>query len=409
MSYFEAYQSCFLFGSLRYFANLQDSVCLINGPSGCSFYARNAIINLNGYFEKEKDIGIPKIFTIDFSEEDVIFGNEDKLRKAIYEIIEHHNPKMIFVFNCCVSEIIGVDIDRIVEEVSEEKDVRVVAIHSAGFKGDHKLGMHTAANILVENFIKEKKTINFKKVNLLGDFDYFNRSTKVLSAVLNKIGIDEITHIPGKCSIEELSEASAACLNIITCQNASRHLAELLKDKFGTAYIGAGLSLYGLKNCFDFYSEIYHFFNIDISSLEQEFEDYQKEILKYQSTFKDKKAAVVAGTKRAIGYSAILKELGFQVELIFTEGNKNYFSKETFSKYSQNVLLDVKTSNLAEQIKRIDPDVIFTTLPEMIAPNSYFPRLAEDFSGFDGVIRMAEYLYTHFNRVDREQVVLITE
>lgn len=409
MSYFEAYQSCFLFGTLRYFANLEDSICLINGPSGCSFYARNAIINLNGYFEKEKEIDIPKIFTTDFSEEDVIFGNEDKLYTAVYEIIEQYKPKVIFIFNCCVSEIIGVDIDHVAEEVSEKTGVRVVSIHSAGFKGDHKLGMHTAANILVENFITEKKTINCKKVNLLGDFDYFNRSTKALSTTLNKIGIFDITHIPGKCSIDELSEASAACLNIITCQNASRHLAELLKDKFGTPYIGAQLSLYGLKNCFEFYSEIYHFFKMNIQPLEQEFAHYQNEILKYIGTFKGKKAIVVAGTKRAIGYSSILKELGFQVELIFTEGNKNYFSKETFSKYSQNVFLNAKISDLAEKIKKIKPDVIFTTLPEMIAPNSYFPRLAEDFSGFEGSIRMAKYLYTHFNRPDKEQVILITE
>ena len=49
MNYEEPFRSCYLFGALRYLANLKDTVCLIHGPTGCSFFCRNSVMILNGY------------------------------------------------------------------------------------------------------------------------------------------------------------------------------------------------------------------------------------------------------------------------------------------------------------------------------------------------------------------------
>ena len=229
MRYFEAYQSCSLFGALRYFANIKDTVSIINGPMGCAFYARNAVINLNGYFESLHKVDIPKIFTLDYSESDVIFGNSDRIIDAIKDIKVKYCPKAIFLFNCCVSEIVGSDIDEIADSFD---DVVVIPIHTAGFKGDHKYGMKMASQIICDHLMPKIKTqTNNSMVNILGEFDYFNRSTQELTDRLNKIGITRINYIPGKSTLKEIQESASATLNIITCQNASRHLAELMKDK----------------------------------------------------------------------------------------------------------------------------------------------------------------------------------
>ena len=71
MKYCEPYQSCALFGALRYFANLKKTVCLINGPTGCTFYANNAVVRLNGYFNAQHRVDIPHIYCKDFNECDV--------------------------------------------------------------------------------------------------------------------------------------------------------------------------------------------------------------------------------------------------------------------------------------------------------------------------------------------------
>lgn len=411
MDYFEAYQSCSLFGALRYFANIEDSVCVINGPSGCSFYARNAVVNLNGFFESLSEVKIPHIFTVDFTEKDVIFGNEERLERALSDIIQKYQPKLIVVFNCCVSEIIGTDIDQIAKDLSErENNTKVIAVHSAGFKGDQRHGMKLAAQLLFDNIFQKRigqiNTVK-DKVNILGDFDYFNRSTKELVEKLKKIGISNITQVPGSCSIDELYAAPDASLNIITCQNASRYLAELMKAKFGIPYIGKGFDLYGLDNCFKSYLSLYQFFGKDTLELEQEYKETKDALNSYKSILAGKHAIIVAGTRRSLGYAAILKELGMNVDLIFCENIDTFIKREEYLRYSENVLLNVRIDDLAYQIKRINPDIILTTLPEMVAPNQYIPRLSDDFAGFSGCLRMAEYISNYSQSGQENKMVAI--
>lgn len=407
MGYFEAYQSCSLFGALRYFANLKDSVCLINGPSGCSFYARNAIINLNGYFESLKKVSIPQIFTIGFSEEDVIFGNDKKVVNALNSIIKDNNPQMVFIFNCCVSEIIGCDIDQIRSDMKQlYPDITFVTVHTAGFKGDQKYGMKLASQILADNFFLEKTRNDKLRVNILGDFDYFTRSTADLTKHLVAKGV-KVNHIPGKSSRSELLDAPNSCLNIITCQNAARYLAEIMQERFGIPYIGKGFDLYGVKNTFCMYQQIYQFFNWDTADLISERDACVNELGKYRESLRDKKAVIVAGTRRALGYSTMLKELDVDVQLIFSESNADYIRENDFQQLSPTVLIDAEIYDLNRRIEALMPDIVLTTLPEMVAPNSYIPRLSEDFAGFDGILRLAKYLCEIVER-SSNSIVLIS-
>lgn len=413
MNYFEAYQSCSLFGALRYLSNIKDTICIINGPTGCAFYARNAIINLNGYFESQKKVPVPKIFTVNFNESDVIFGNSEKLHQILYDVINKYSPKIIFLLNCCVSEIIGIDIDEISNSISNNNNfTQIIPVHTAGFKGDHKFGMKLASNILCENLMPSTKIqTKHNRVNILGEFDYFNRSTLELSQELSKIGIDNIFHIPGKCSVADLYCAPSAVLNIISCQNASKHLAEMMKHKYGIPYIGDGLSLYGIENTYHFYSLIYEFFHVSTERLTQRKEIAYKELKKFTPYCLGKKAVIVAGHRRAIGYSNILKELGVEVSLIFSETDNCYTNKQDFEGYSDNILIDEYLDNLSETITKISPDIIFTTLPELIAPEKYLARLSDDFAGFSGALRMGQYLYDFFmsDRVKNNDCILIKD
>lgn len=374
---------------------------------GCAFYARNAVINLNGYFESLHKVDIPKIFTLDYSESDVIFGNSNRIMEAIKDIKVKYCPKVIFLFNCCVSEIVGSDIDEIADSID---DVVVIPIHTAGFKGDHKYGMKMASQIICDHLMPEIKTkTNNSMINILGEFDYFNRSTQELTDRLNKIGITRINHIPGKSTLKEIQESASATLNIITCHNASRHLAELMKDKYGIPYIGYDLSLYGINNTFRFYEQIYEFFHVDTTPLQEEKTSVQNEVSRYTQHFKNKTAAVIAGTRRAIGYSSILKELGLDIVLLFSEADNCYTKEQDFHTYSNNLFINEYSDYLTEEIKKSSPDVIFTTLPEMVAPEKYLSRLSDDFAGFSGAIRMAKYLYSYFADSNQVPVFYINE
>lgn len=62
-------------------------------------------------------------------------------------------------------------------------------------------------------------------------------------------------------------------------------------------------------------------------------------------------------------------------------------------------------NTLVEKIDEINPDFIFSTLPEIVAPHKYLVRPEVDYSGFSGVIRMADYLIELLRQKEKTIVV----
>lgn len=390
------FKSCSLFGALRYFANIKNSVILVHGPSGCTFFNRYAMIRLNGYYNSPYPVPIPKIYCTDFSENDVIFGGREKLNNALDEIMNIHSPEVVFVMNCCVSEVIGEDIDSVSSEYSDKYKIPVIPVHSAGFKGDHKYGMKMASEVLFERFMTESLPVQKRRINILGDLDYFNHTSNELITILNDMGVNDIRLIPGNCSIDELKQSSSAELNIITCGNASRHLAELLKKQHGTPYVGNNADMFGVENTYQMYCRLFDFLGIDRTIVDVMREEAIEKINKYLPFFEGKSAAIVTGTRRAMGYAKVLQELGVDVKFVFSECDNEYVQKKDFMKYSKNICVNEYPFDLLEQIEKINPDFIMSTLSELIAPYKYISRTDDDFVGFSGVSRMAEYLMEKF-------------
>lgn len=400
MIHCQPYQSCSLFGAMRYFSNIKNTVSLINGPTGCTFYVNNAIVRLNGYFNAPNKVEIPRIYCIDFNEKDAIVGSEKKLFLAAEELIEKYHPELLLLFNCCVSEIIGSDIESIADEISAlYPDLLVIPFHTAGFKGDHKYGMRLASDLLMQYILCDRNVVckDLRSVNILGEFDYFNRSTVELCKILRNIGIEKINYIPGKSSVSELKKSKEACLNIISCQNASRHLAELMEKELGIPWIGKANSLYGVENSYYFYKEIYKFFGRNSSDIEDAKDRAMLKMEEYRRILMDKTAVVVASTRRSLGYSEILRELGIKIQLLFSEGDDICTSKNEFMKYSHNVMYNEYANELAEKIERLNADFVFTTLPEIVAPVKYIQRPEIDYAGIEGALRLGDYLCSMMN------------
>ena len=388
----EPYQSCSLFGALRIVANMDKVVSVIHGPTGCSFYARNSIIRLNGYYSASERIRVPIIYSTDFNENDTIFGGVQKLKCAVSEIVEHDCPEVMFIFNSCVSEIIGEDINSVAEEMSEKYNIPVIPVHTAGFKGDHKVGMKMGNEIVFKYFMKPfpaPKDPN--RINILGDYDYFNRSSSELNRIIELMPGKKVVHIPGTSSVGELRKATGAALNVITCKNASQHLAIMMRESFGIPYIGADASMYGIDNCYNLYSQIFSFFGEDIKSLTDQYVSAKDQLLPYIVQMKGKRAVVIAGTRRALGYSSLLTEMGLNVEFIFTESS-DVSTRSDLLKYSHNIMCDEYPVKLFRKIDEMSPDYVFSTLPEIVAPNKYVSRNDEDYTGFCGALNLARYL-----------------
>lgn len=384
--YSEGYKSCSLFGSLRYFTGVRDTVCLIHGPQGCTFFNRNAVYHLNGY--NRSNHFIPRIFTTSFSEDDVIFGGRTTLLQAIDEIVADFHPRCIFLFNCCVTEVIGEDVEGIAREQEKKYNTRIIVLHSAGFKGDHKAGFIMACDTMFREFCSKPISSVPDSVNILGEFNADKQTSQELRGYLEKAGIRVLSCIPSVCTVEELEVSTGAQLNIVYCGNAARRLAQHFEDVYGTPYIASWGEYYGLDASKEMYDRILKFFGKSTEIYKEDYRRLADLIQAKKPIFQGKRAMIVSGMKRALGYGKIFQELGIQVTYIYSEFECSMDLTEEFRKLSDDVDCNIAPSYLRERVDAEKPDFLLSTLPELVAPYPFIKILEKDYEGFSGMERM---------------------
>ena len=85
-----------------------DVIHLVHSPATCigaSWETRQTLTSHEGV--NNTVMG----YTTDVSTNDVIFGGDKKLEESIDYIVKHKNPKGIFVYETCVTAMIGDDMD----------------------------------------------------------------------------------------------------------------------------------------------------------------------------------------------------------------------------------------------------------------------------------------------------------
>ena len=87
---------------------ITDAAHLVHGPIACSGNSWNSRGSLSSGSTLYK-MG----FTTDISENDIIFGGEKKLYKAVVQVINNFNPSAVFVYSTCITALIGDDLDTV--------------------------------------------------------------------------------------------------------------------------------------------------------------------------------------------------------------------------------------------------------------------------------------------------------
>ena len=391
-SYLTPAGSCFVFGVLRYFSVIKNCVCLLHGPAGCTFFNRGAVLRVNQLSDQDSDI--PLIFCTDFNEKDTIFGGITKLKRAIQEIDEQYRPEIIAVINCCVSEVIGEDIENVATRLSDKVKAVIVPVRGAGFRGNHKKGMKEASLILYNRFVKphaSKIKTRTRSINYLGEMNPNNWSITELRSILEGHGIATNCNVPTESSVENLRRLGEAGFNYLVCGSASGKLSKKLKNDFDIPTIAHGRPYMGVKNCRDILLEIFSAFGIESSLPDDLFNDAMQTTKANREYFASKTACIVCGTRRSLGYAAILKELGFSIEYIFAESDEDWAIEAELKKQSSHVVLDKAPQDVLSQVQSQKPDVLMTSLSSLVVPERYILG-NQNFYGFAGFKNAAALL-----------------
>lgn len=292
---------------------ITNAAHLVHGPIGCTGNSWGSRGSLSSNSTTYK-IG----FTTDISENDIIFGGEKKLYKAIYELITYYNPPAIFVYSTCVTALIGDDLDAVCDAATEKYKVPIIPVHSPGFVGSKNLGNRIAGESLLSSVIglsKPEYTTPYD-INIIGEYNIAGELWNVLP-IFEKAGIRVLSKITGDSVFEEICYANHAKLNVVICSKALINIARKMKEKYKIPYIEESFyGVFDMNNCLRNIAKAINDQNL-INRVEiviaEEMAKLDNLLVSYRTKLKNKKIVLYTGGVKSWSIISAAKDLGMEV------------------------------------------------------------------------------------------------
>lgn len=313
-------RACVYCGARVVLNPVTDAIHLVHGPIGCASYTWDIRGSLSSGSELYRDS-----FSTDLHEEDVIFGGEKKLARAIDDLVGKYKPRLVFVYATCIVGVIGDDLEAVCKAAAQKHNIEVIPVESSGFIGNKAAGYRAACDALFRliNSGETEKKKNDPKINYLGDFNLAAEAW-IIKNYLYEMGIEVNVTFTGDSDYMALKKAPEASLNIVQCAGSMHYLARKMKDRFGIPFMN--VSFLGIEDTSDSLRKIAAFFNNDEITrraealIDKEIRRIEPLIRGYRKKLQGKKAAVyVGGGFKAISLIKQFKELGIDVVMVGTQ------------------------------------------------------------------------------------------
>ena len=230
---FSQSSTCLSQCGLGQLAGIRDVAIIHHGPAGCSVAGAGAYY-LDKTMAKKRGVTNNTVYVgTDMNEKDTIFGSAESLRRIILEVNRRYSPKAIFVSSSCATGIIGEDIDSIVDDVRDEIDVPIAAVHCEGFKSriwatGFDISDHAVLSSIVQPPKQKRNTVNFK--------NFYESARPEIIEMFREFDL-EPTFLYCNSTVEELSHLSEALATTCICGTLGNYLGNGLEEKYGVPYV----------------------------------------------------------------------------------------------------------------------------------------------------------------------------
>ncbi len=309
-------RACVFCGSRVVLYPIADALHLIHGPIGCAAYTWD----IRGALSSGPQLHRMS-FSTDLREQQVIFGGEKKLYRALCDLIDAYRPKAAFVYSTCIVGIIGDDVEAICRKVGREKGIPVMPVHSEGFKGTKKDGYKAACDALFKLVgTGDTSDIGPSSINILGEFNIGGEAW-MIRKYYEEIGVQVVSVMTGDSRVADIRRSHGAALNVVQCSGAMNFLAEQMKAEYGIPYIR--VSYFGIEDMAKALYDVAAQFRSD-SAIQKRAEalvrrqvnDVLPELDKLKADLVGKRAAIyVGGAFKAFSLIKALRLLGMKVVL----------------------------------------------------------------------------------------------
>ena len=219
-------RACVFCGSRVVLYPITDALHLVHGPIGCAAYTWDIRGALSSGPELHRHS-----YSTDLQESDVIFGGEDKLYRALTQLIDRINPEAAFVYSTCIVGIIGDDLSGVCKKVEREKGIPVIPVESEGFKGNKRAGYNAACRAMFQLVgTGAVDDVSPLSVNILGDFNLAGEIW-IIREYLERMGLQVVANITGDGRVGDIRRAHGASLNLVQCSGSTIDLAKMIQDE----------------------------------------------------------------------------------------------------------------------------------------------------------------------------------
>jgi nitrogenase molybdenum-cofactor synthesis protein NifE len=186
-------------------------------------------------------------FTTDINELDVIYGAEKRLFKAIREVIEKQDPAAVFVYQTCVTGMIGDDIEAVCQRAAEKFGKPVIPVNAPGFAGPKNLGNKLGAEALLDHVIGtvEPAFTTPTDINIIGEYNLSGELWQV-KPLLDALGVRVLSCISGDGRYAEVASAHRARANMMVCSKSMINVATRMQQRWDIPYFEG--SFYGISD-----------------------------------------------------------------------------------------------------------------------------------------------------------------
>ena len=221
---------------------IKDMIHISHGPVGCGQYSRagrrNYYIGTTGV-----DTFVTMNFTTDFSEKDIVFGGDKKLKTALEEIdtlFPLNNG--ISIQSECPIGLIGDDIQAVAKVHKKESDKPTIAVSCEGFRGvSQSLGHHIANDMIRDEIMpdsasrKDFEATDYD-VAIIGDYN-IGGDAWASRILLEEMGLRVIAQWSGDATYKEMAIAPKAKLNLLHCYRSMNYISRHMEQEFGIPWM----------------------------------------------------------------------------------------------------------------------------------------------------------------------------
>ncbi|MBI5605389.1 MAG: nitrogenase molybdenum-iron protein alpha chain [Deltaproteobacteria bacterium] len=297
----------------------RDILQITHGPIGCGFYSWLTRRNQTRPKSLDDPNYMPYALSTDMQEEEIIFGGEKKLKKAIQEAIELFHPKAIGIFSTCPVGLIGDDVHAVAREMEEKyPEVNIFGFSCEGYKGvSQSAGHHIANNKVFTDVVGQleaPKEGSFR-LNLLGEYNIGGDAFEI-ERITEACGLTVHSTFSGNSEYDEFASAHTADLNVVMCHRSINYMAEMMEKRYGIPwfkinFVGARATAKSLRKIAAYFGDATLTEKVE-KVIAEEMAPVEKVRQEVEARCRGKLAMLFVGGSRAHHYQELFEEIGMK-------------------------------------------------------------------------------------------------